>query len=478
MDISVEGRVGAVMPSIDVPLQDLPANSLLRTELELPEVTEPEIVRYFTRLSQLNFSIDTHFYPLGSCTMKYNPKVNDVIAFSHGFAFIHPLQQPSQVQGALELMYYLQNYLAEITGMSSCSLAPLAGAQGELAGILMIQKYHHAKGDSHRRKMLIPDSAHGTNPASAAMAGFNVVSIPTDENGNIDLESLKSEATEDLAGMMITLPSTLGLFDSNIEQVCELVHQAGGMVYADGANFNALIGQVKMGDLGFDVMHLNLHKTFSTPHGGGGPGAGPICARMPLDPYLPSPIINKTENSSGEYFSLSTPPKSIGRMSAHHGNFGVLVRAYTYLRTLGDAGLKQVSENAVLNANYILHHLKTHYLLPFDRPCMHEVVLSANSHKASGVRGLEIAKRLLDYGFHAPTMYFPLTVDEALLIEPTETESKETLDLFIEAMLSIDQEAQSDPELVKTSPHSTPVTRLNEVHAARHLNLRWKNELA
>jgi len=293
MDISVPDRVGTVMPSVDVPLQNLPADSLLRTDLELPEVTEPEIVRYFTKLSQLNFSIDTHFYPLGSCTMKYNPKVNDVVAFSPGFAYIHPLQQSPQVQGALKLMYYLQGYLAEITGMSSCSLAPLAGAQGELAGILMIRKYHHDRGDSHRRKMLIPDSAHGTNPASAAMAGFNVVSIPTDENGNVSLESLMSEATEDLAGMMITLPSTLGLFDRNIEQVCDLIHRAGGMVYADGANFNALIGQVKMGDLGFDVMHLNLHKTFSTPHGGGGPGAGPICARMPLDPYLPAPIINK-----------------------------------------------------------------------------------------------------------------------------------------------------------------------------------------
>ena len=472
MERSVPGRVGTVLPELDVPEQPLPDKEMLRDEVDLPEVTEPEIVRYFTNLSRMNFSIDTHFYPLGSCTMKYNPKINDEAAFLPGFAAIHPQQPAAQVQGALELMHHLQNYLAEITGMAGVSLASLAGAQGELCGILMIQKYHRDRGDGERLKMLVPDSAHGTNPASAAMAGFRVVSIPTDADGNCDLEALKKEATPDLAGMMITLPSTLGLFDPNITEVNRLIHEAGGLVYADGANMNALLGRAKMGNLGFDVMHLNLHKTFSTPHGGGGPGAGPVCAQPNLQPYLAAPVVEKRDGR----FVLSTPEKTIGKVSASHGNFGVLVRAYTYIRTLGDAGLKLVSENAVLNANYILSKLKDKYLLPFDRPCMHEVVLSANWQKAKGVRGLETAKRLLDYGFHAPTMYFPLTVDEALLIEPTETESKETLDEFIEAMRAIDREATENPELVQNAPHTLPVRRLNEAQAARRPDLRWERK--
>ena len=476
MERSVPGRVGTVLPDLDVPEQPLPSKDMLRTEVDLPEVTEPEIVRYFTNLSRMNFSIDTHFYPLGSCTMKYNPKINDEAAFLPGFAAIHPQQPTAQVQGALDLMYRLQDYLAEITGMAATSLASLAGAQGELCGILMIQKYHRDRGDGDRLKMLVPDSAHGTNPASAAMAGFRVVSIPTDENGNCDLEALKKEATPDLAGMMITLPSTLGLFDPTIVEVNRLIHEAGGLVYADGANMNALLGRAKMGDLGFDVMHLNLHKTFSTPHGGGGPGAGPVCAQPNLQPYLAAPIVEKRTVKGQEEFVLATPEKTIGKVSASHGNFGVLVRAYTYIRTLGDAGLKLVSENAVLNANYILAKLKDKYLLPFDRPCMHEVVLSANWQKTKGVRGLETAKRLLDYGFHAPTMYFPLTVDEALLIEPTETESKETLDEFIEAMNAIDREATENPELVQNAPHTLPVRRLNEAQAARRPDLRWERK--
>ncbi len=476
MERSVPGRVGTVLPALDVPEQPLPSADMLREEVDLPEITEPEIVRYFTNLSRMNFSIDTHFYPLGSCTMKYNPKVNDEVAFLPGFAAIHPLQPAAQVQGALEVMHHLQDYLAEITGMAAASLAPLAGAQGELCGVLMVQKYHRERGDGGRLKMLVPDSAHGTNPASAAMAGCRVVSIPTDENGNCDLEALKREATPDLAGMMITLPSTLGLFDQQIVEVCRLIHEAGGLVYADGANMNALLGRVKMGDLGFDVMHLNLHKTFSTPHGGGGPGAGPVCAQPILQPYLPAPVVQQRDGAGQERFVLATPEKTIGKVSASHGNFGVLVRAYTYIRTLGDAGLQQVSENAVLNANYLLSKLKDKYLLPFDRPCMHEVVLSANWQKAKGVRGLETAKRLLDYGFHAPTMYFPLTVDEALLIEPTETESKETLDEFIEAMNAIDREATENPELVQNAPHTTPVRRLNEAQAARRPDLRWERK--
>ena len=476
MDRSVPGRVGVILPPLDVPAQELPDGQLLRSDLDLPEVTEPEVVRYFTNLSQLNFSIDTHFYPLGSCTMKYNPKINDEVASLPGFAGIHPLQPDYQVQGALEIMHHVQDYLVEITGMAASSLAPLAGAQGELCGILMIQKYHQEQGDSHRLKMLIPDSAHGTNPASAAMAGYHVVSIPTDSEGNCDLKALKKEATSDLAGMMITLPSTLGLFDQHIVEVCRLIHEAGGLAYADGANMNALLGQVKMGHLGFDVMHLNLHKTFSTPHGGGGPGAGPVCVQPSLQPYLPAPVVERRSYNGKESYTLVTPEKTIGKVSASHGNFGVLVRAYTYIRTLGNVGLRQVSENAVLNANYLLTHLKDLYHLPFDRPCMHEVVLSADWQKGKGVNGLETAKRLLDYGFHAPTMYFPLTVDEALLIEPTETESKETLDLFIEAMKAIDQEATETPDLVKGAPHTTPVRRLDEARAARQPDLRWQRK--
>lgn len=473
MERSVPGRVGTILPSLDVPIQQQPEPHLIRSNLDLPEVTEPEVVRYFTNLSRLNFSIDTHFYPLGSCTMKYNPKINDEVAFMAGFASIHPLQPDELVQGALKIMHRLQEYLVEITGMAASSLAPLAGSQGELSGILMIQKYHKERDDNHRLKMLIPDSAHGTNPASAAMAGFKVVSIPTDSDGNCDLNILRSEATNDLAGMMVTLPSTLGLFDQNIVQVCDIIHQAGGLVYADGANMNALLGQVRMGDLGFDVMHLNLHKTFSTPHGGGGPGAGPVCVQPSLEPYLPAPVVKDEGYGDEKTYKLVIPSETIGRVAACHGNFGVLVRAYTYIRTLGDAGLRQVSENAVLNANYLLARLKNSYYLPFDRPCMHEVVLSADWQKGKGVSGLETAKRLLDYGFHAPTMYFPLTVSEALLVEPTETESKETLDLFIEAMKSIDQEASKDPDFVKVSPHTTPVRRLDEARAARQPNLRW-----
>lgn len=476
MERSAPGRVGAILPNLDVPIQELPDGKLLRSELELPEISEPEVIRYFTNLSQLNFSIDTHFYPLGSCTMKYNPKINDEIAFLPGFASIHPQQTSDQTQGALQVMHRLQGYLIEITGMAACSLAPLAGAQGELAGTLMIQKYHHERGDGQRRKMLIPDSAHGTNPASAAMAGFNVVSIPTDSEGNTDQESLKREATSDLAGMMITLPSTLGLFDQNILSICNIIHQAGGLVYADGANMNALLGQTKIGHLGFDVMHLNLHKTFSTPHGGGGPGAGPVCVQPRLQDYLPAPIVEQRSQTNKVDHILATPKKSIGKMSAFHGNFGVLVRAYAYIRTLGNTGLRQVSENAVLNANYILSRLKDRYQLPFDRSCMHEVVFSTNWKKEKNILSLEVAKRLLDYGFHAPTMYFPLTVDEALLIEPTETESKETLDQFIEAMIAIEEEVAQSPDLVKQAPHTTPVKRLDEAKAARKPDLRWKGD--
>ena len=476
MECSVPGRVGASLPPLDVPLQPLPDGALLRDGLELPELTEGEVVRYFTRLSQLNFSIDTNFYPLGSCTMKYNPKVHDELASLPGFAALHPLQPQELAQGALELMYSLQKYLGEITGMEGVSLATLAGAQGEFAGNLILRAYHQERGESQRNKVAIPDSAHGTNPASAAMGGFEVVTVASDAQGNMDLHALQQVATRELAGVMLTLPSTLGLFDTNIIELCRTVHQAGGLVYGDGANMNALLCRVKLAHLGFDLVHLNLHKTFTTPHGGGGPGAGPICVREDLASYVPAPIVERPDQKgekAPQEFALVTPQKSVGRIGGFHGNFGVLVRAYCYIRSMGTEGLRQVSANAVLNANYLLNALKGYYDLPYDRRCMHEVILSANRQHTLGVRGLDIAKRLLDYGFHAPTMYFPLIVDEALMIEPTETESKETMDAFIAALKAIDREAQEDPELVKGAPHTTPVSRLDEARAARQPNLRW-----
>ncbi|HEU0021485.1 MAG TPA: aminomethyl-transferring glycine dehydrogenase subunit GcvPB, partial [Dehalococcoidia bacterium] len=447
---------------------------LLRTDLDLPEISEPEVVQYFTGLSQLNFSIDTQFYPLGSCTMKYNPKINDEVAFLPGFAGIHPLQSEEVSQGALELLYRLQGFLAEITGMAGTSLATLAGAHGELAGVLMMRAYHQARGDTRRTRMAIPDSAHGTNPASAAMAGFDVVTLRSDRDGNVDLNALHELAGPNLAGVMITLPSTLGLFDSNIVEVCRVIHEAGGLVYGDGANMNALLGRAKLGHLGFDVIHLNLHKTFSTPHGGGGPGAGPVCCGDALLPYLAAPVVARSGDGANPTYGLVTPENSIGKISGFHGNFGVLVRAYTYIRTLGDAGLRSISGNAVLNANYLMQALKDIYYLPYDRTCMHEVVFSADRQKHKKVSGLEVAKRLLDYGFHAPTMYFPLIVHEALMIEPTESETRETLDAFIQALRDIDREATENPELVQQAPHTTPVSRLDEARAARQPDLRWK----
>ncbi|HEU0021622.1 MAG TPA: aminomethyl-transferring glycine dehydrogenase subunit GcvPB [Dehalococcoidia bacterium] len=471
MERSVPGRVGAVIPPLDLPAQPMPDPALLRSQLDLPEVSEPEVVQYFTNLSQLNFSIDTHFYPLGSCTMKYNPKVNDEMAFLPGFANIHPLQPAATSQGALELLHRLQGFLTEVTGMAGISMATLAGAHGELAGVLMIRAYHQGRGDTQRTRMAIPDSAHGTNPASAAMAGFDVVTLPSDQNGNVNLEALHQLAGPDLAGAMITLPSTLGLFDANIVEVCRVVHEAGGLVYGDGANLNALLGRVKLGQLGFDVAHLNLHKTFSTPHGGGGPGAGPVCCGESLIPYLAAPVVS--QSGDGGYL-LVTPEHSIGKIGGFHGNFGVLVRAYTYIRTLGAAGLKAISGNAVLNANYIMAALKDIYHLPYDRRCMHEVVFSADWQKDRGVSGLDVAKRLLDYGFHAPTMYFPLIVPEALMIEPTESETRETLDAFIQTLREIDREVTEDPDLVRHAPHTTPVSRLDEARAARQPDLRWR----
>ncbi len=476
MDRSVPGRIGTTLPPLDVPKHVLPPAELLRHEFDFVEVTEGELVRYFSQLSQLNFSIDTNYYPLGSCTMKYNPKLHDEMASVPGMSQIHPLQPASTVQGALKLMFQLQDYLAEITGMAATSLAPMAGAAGELTGMLMVRAFHLANGDSHRKNVLIPDSAHGTNPASADMAGFEVVTLPSDAQGNADLDALREAADRDLAGIMLTLPSTLGLFDTNILEVCRIVREAGGIVYGDGANLNALLGRVKLGDLGFDVVHSNLHKTFSTPHGGGGPGAGPVMVADRLKPFLPTPVVVQRQSEDGrEHYNLEAPPKTIGRLGAYQGNFGVLVRAYTYISLLGDKGISQISEDAVINANYILSQLKGYYDLPYDRVCMHEVVFSAkNLQRGHGVSALDVAKRLIDYGIHPPTMYFPLIVAEALMIEPTETESKETLDGFIAVMKRIAEEARESPELLHEAPHDTPNTRLDEARAARQPDLRWK----
>ena len=471
MERSRPGRTGVSLPASDVPEQKLPDAALLRTDLDLPEVTEGEVVRYFTHLSQLNFSVDTHFYPLGSCTMKYNPRFNEAMAGLAGFASAHPAQPERQVQGAIEVMYRLQELLAEVTGMAAVSLAPLAGAQGELAGMLTIRAALEGRGESHRRKMLIPDTAHGTNPASAAMAGFGVVSVPSNADGNIDLDALRAEADGGLAGIMLTQPTTLGLFDRNAVEMCRIVHEAGGLVYGDGANMNALLGRVKLGDLDFDVVHLNLHKTFSTPHGGGGPGAGPICTNATLTPFLPGPVAVRRGSAA---YGLEMPPKSIGRIGGFSGNFGVLVRAFTYITLLGGQGMLDISGNAVLNANYLQVMLRELFDLPFDRRVMHEVVFSAK--KRPGANALNVSKRLLDHGFHAPTMYFPLVVAEALMIEPTETESKETLDAFIEALTDIDAEAARDETFLANAPFDTPVSRLDETAAARRPQLRWRRD--
>jgi glycine dehydrogenase subunit 2 len=474
MDRSVDGRIAVNFPDLDVPESPLPVDSRLREDLPLPELSEGEVVRYFTNLSQLNMSIDTSFYPLGSCTMKYNPKLDDEIASLPGFSAVHPLQDFRTTQGALELLYRLQEDLAEITGMDAVSLASVAGAHGELVGMLLMRAYHRSNNQINRRTVLIPDSAHGTNPASAAMAGFNVVSVPSDSMGNMSLEDLRTAAGDDLVGLMITLPSTLGLFDTNILEICRIVHEAGGLVYGDGANMNALLGRVKLGDIGFDIVHLNLHKTFSTPHGGGGPGAGPVAVTQILAPFLPSGIVERIEEEAHEIYRFNTPSKTVGSIGGFHGNFGVLVRAYAYLRLHGADGLRDISENAVINANYLLESLKGFYQLPYDRRCMHEVVFSAQFQRRHGIKALDIAKRLIDYGIHPPTMYFPLIVDEALMIEPTETESIETLDYFVRVMQLIAKEADEHPELLKEAPHDTPNTRLDEARAARQPDLRWK----
>ncbi len=471
-DLSKPGRRACSLPACDVPLAELPPEPLLRREVGLPELSQVDVVRYFLALSRLNYSVDSGFYPLGSCTMKYNPKVHDTLARLDGFTGLHPLQQSETAQGALALMYDLQRWLAEITGLDAVSLAPAAGAQGELTGILIIKAYLADRGEEGRTRILVPDSAHGTNPATAAMAGFEVISVASDGQGNTDLQALASALDDGVVALMLTLPNTLGLFDPNVGRIAEMLHDKGALLYGDGANLNALLGRARFGDMGFDVVHMNMHKTFSTPHGGGGPGSGPVAVKSHLAPYLPTPVVGK----DGDRFALATPERSIGRVGLFYGQFGVLVRAYAYLRSLGVEGLRQVSGNAVINANYILARLRRAYHLPYDRRCMHEVVFSGSRQRAKGVRTWDIAKRLIDYGFHPPTVYFPLIVDEALMIEPTETESKEALDAFCEALLAIDREAEEEPQVVREAPQTAPVGRLDEATAARRPALRWRRE--
>ena len=472
IELSVPGRRAVRLPKPDVPEAELPKH-LLREDLPLPEVSEVDVVRHFTRLSQYNYGVDIGFYPLGSCTMKYNPKVNEDMARLPGFAYIHPLQPEETVQGALALMYYLQKYLGEIVGMPGVSLQPAAGAHGEFTGILIMRAYHRHRGEHQRNKVLVPDSAHGTNPASSAMSGMRVVEIPSDKRGNIDLEALKKECDETLAGLMITNPNTLGLFEEHIEEVVQVVHEAGGLVYGDGANLNAFLGITRFGDMGFDIVHLNLHKTFSTPHGGGGPGSGPVAVAEHLKDFLPGPIVDIVEAGDPPTYGFVWPKKSIGRVKAFHGHFGVMVRALTYILMLGQEGLRHVAEAAVLNANYLRVMLQDTYHIPYNRLCKHEFVAEGRWPDAPGVRAVDISKRLMDFGFHPPTNYFPLIVKEALMIEPTETESKATLDAFIAAMKQIAREARENPELLKTAPHETPFGRVDEVKAARDLILTW-----
>jgi len=472
-EISSPGRAGVKFQASDVPEFEVPME-FLRNELPMPEVSEIDVIRHFTRLSQLNYSIDTGFYPLGSCTMKFNPRINEVTARLAGFAKVHPFQPPETVQGSLALMYDLQNWLGEISGFPGVTLQPAAGAHGEYVGVMIIRAFHKDRKDSKRTKMLIPDSAHGTNPASSSMSGFDVVPVATDQNGNVDLDSLRAVCDENTAGLMLTNPNTLGLFEQDVVEVINIVHAAGGLVYGDGANLNALLGVVRPGDLGIDIMHFNLHKTFSTPHGGGGPGSGPVGVASHLVDFLPCPTVGILEEGSEDYpplYGFVEPAKSIGRMKAFYGHFGMMVRAYTYISMYGKEGLKKIAEGSVLNANYLMTLLKDTYKVAYDRLCMHEFVLEGHWSDAPGIHALDIAKRLMDYNFHPPTNYFPLIVPEALTIEPTESESKQTLDLFADAMLKIAEEAKTQPELLKSAPHNTPIGRLDEVKAAKDLVL-------
>jgi glycine dehydrogenase subunit 2 len=484
---SREGRRAYVAPELDVPRADdaLPERFRRTEPPRLPEVSEPEIVRHFNRISKRNFDLDTGFYPLGSCTMKHNPKLHERVAALPGNARLHPAQAPKRAQGALELMWLLQEALGEIAGLPHVSLQPSAGSHGELAGVLLTRAYHESRGEA-RTKVLAPDTAHGTNPATVTMGGYEVVKLGTDEHGGVDMDDLKAHLDDDVASLMLTNPNTLGVFDTNIEEISRLVHDAGATLYYDGANLNAIMGRARPGDMGFDIVHYNLHKTFTQPHGGGGPGAGPIAVSDRIEPFLPRPQVVRVTSSEGRacesgrtkpYFDLDFDrPQSIGRLRGFQGNYGVFVRSYAYILSLGGDGLQEASETAVLNANYLMARLREvgeHLPPAFDRLCMHEFVLSGAPMKRSlGLRTTDLAKRLLDHGFHPPTVYFPLLVDEALLIEPTETETRETLDAFADAIAEILREGAEDPDIARNAPYTTPVRRLDEAGAAKRPVIR------
>src|SRR5690554_1222353 len=470
------GRKGYTLPQSDVELKlddCIPQKFQRQQELKMPEVSELDVMRHFMELSNMNHCIEKGFYPLGSCTMKYNPKLHETLVRNCGFTNIHPLQPEETVQGALEIIYELQKDLAEISGFATVTLQPVAGAQGEFTGLKIMQAYHEKKGNNHKNKIIMPDSAHGTNPASASLVGYNTVEIKSDSKGRVDLKALKELVDDDVAGFMLTNPNTLGLFETQFKEIAEIIHDVDGLMYLDGANFNALLGVVKPGKIGFDIMHFNLHKTFSTPHGGGGPGSGPVGVVEKLLPFIPYPMANlKNDKFFLDYSNCET---SIGKVHSFFGNFGVFVRAYIYLKMLGEVGLRRVSENAIINANYLLAKLKDYYYVPYPSYCMHEFVASGKWQKEKHeIRTMDIAKRLLDKGFHAPTVYFPLIVSEALMIEPTETESLETLDLFIRAMIEIAEESKNEPETVKSAPVNTPVKRVDDVKAARELDVRFE----
>lgn len=473
-NLSKEGKCAFSLPQSQVPSYEIDEMYTRKDDAQLPQVSEVDVIRHFTNISRRNYGVDQGFYPLGSCTMKYNPKLNEDVAKLPGLNSLHPYQPEYQVQGALEAAYELTRYLCEITGMSGATLQPAAGAHGEMTGIMIIKAYHQSRNDYKRTKMIVPDSAHGTNPASAATAGYEVVQVKSDEKGLVDINALSAMMDEETAGLMLTNPNTLGLFESNITKIAKIVHDKGGLLYYDGANLNAIMGIARPFDMGFDVVHLNLHKTMSTPHGGGGPGSGPVCVREDLTRFLPKPVICK----NGESYYLDYDRKdSIGRVRAFYGNYLVYVRALSYILTMGPEGLKSASETAVLNANYIMAGVKENFVIPYDRFCMHEFVLSGIEQKEKyGVSTLDMAKRLLDYGYHPPTIYFPMIVHEGMMIEPTETESKETLDEFISVLKKIAKEAEEDAQLLHDAPHNTYVRRLDEVTAARNPILKWEKE--
>ncbi len=468
---SHKGRGCSILPKCDIPQDaELPEGKKRKSPLRLPEIAECDLVRHYSTLAQKTYGLNDGFYPLGSCTMKYNPKINDQMASMTDFTNIHPLQPEHTVQGCLEVFNLIESYLCEITGMDAMTFQPAAGAHGEFTGLLLIKAYHKSRNDIKRTKIIVPDSAHGTNPASAAMAGFSIVSVPSNKDGCVDIDILKTVVGDDTAGLMLTNPNTVGLFDKNINEITNIIHEAGGLVYYDGANLNAIMGIVRPGDMGFDVIHLNLHKTFSTPHGGGGPGSGPVGCKQKLTEFLPTPLIKKDGKYSFDY-NLS---HSIGRMKGFYGNFLVIVRALTYIMTLGSEGIKEASQNAVLNANYLMHKLSDIYKVAYNEPCMHEFVLTIEDLKKScGVSALDIAKSLLDHGMHPPTMYFPLIVHEALMIEPTETESMETLDYAAGIFRTLYDQAMNDPESMHNAPTTTPVQRLDDIGAARNPKLKY-----